>query len=126
MFEIDQGYQPNEIVFDLADRGGISASFLAKVPGPATHLGGACIRSDYDDSFAGEHELEAYERLIHDALLGDRTLFTRADGIERLWEISAPVLAAPPPVRIYAPGSWGPPGTDELIALGRWHLPEPS
>jgi glucose-6-phosphate 1-dehydrogenase len=125
LFESDQGFEPNELVFDLGDRGGISASFLAKVPGPTMHLGKARMRFDYDDSFADEYELEAYERLIHDALLGDRTLFTRADGIERLWEISAPVLQSPPPVRIYEPGSWGPEGTDELIAPGRWHLPEP-
>jgi glucose-6-phosphate 1-dehydrogenase len=124
MFESDQGFEPNELVFDLGDRGGISASFLAKVPGPTMNLGKARFRFDYEDSFADEHELEAYERLIHDALLGDRTLFTRADGIERLWEISAPVLQSPPSVRIYEPGSWGPEGTDELIAPGRWHLPE--
>jgi glucose-6-phosphate 1-dehydrogenase len=126
MFESDQRFEPNELVFDLGDRGGISASFLAKVPGPTMHLGRARFRFDYDESFAGDHELEAYERLIHDAMLGDRTLFTRADGIERLWEVAAPVLQAPPPVRIYEPGSWGPAGTDELIAPGRWHLPEPA
>ena len=80
----------------------------------------------YDDSFAAEHELEAYERLIHDALMGDRTLFTRADGIERLWEVSAPVPEVRPRVRPYAPGSWGPQGIDELIAPDRWHLPEPA
>jgi glucose-6-phosphate 1-dehydrogenase len=123
MFDAHDGFEPNELVFDLADRGGIAASFLAKVPGPTMRLGKARFRFDYEDSFAQDHELEAYERLIHDALLGDRTLFTRADGIERLWEVAAPVLAAPPPVREYARGSWGPPGTDELIAPGRWHLP---
>jgi len=124
MFESDQGFSPNELVFDLGDRGGISATFLAKVPGPTMQLGRARFRFDYEESFAGDHELEAYERLIHDALLGDRTLFTRADGIERLCEVSAPVLQAPPPVRIYEPGTWGPPGTDELIAPGHWHLPK--
>jgi glucose-6-phosphate 1-dehydrogenase len=51
-------------------------------------------------------------------------MFTRADGIERLWEVSTGVLAAPPPVREYEPGSWGPAGTDEFIAPGRWRLPE--
>src|SRR3712207_7052684 len=40
--------------------------------------------------------LEAYERLIHDAMIGDRTLFNRADGIERLWEVATPVLEQPP------------------------------
>jgi glucose-6-phosphate 1-dehydrogenase len=124
MFEAHDAFEPNELVFDLGDRGGIAASFLAKVPGPTMRLGKARLRFDYEDSFADEHELEAYERLIHDALIGDRTLFTRADGIERLWEVAAPVLAAPPPVRPYERGSWGPEGTDELIAPGRWHLPE--
>jgi len=89
-------------------------------------LGQARFRFDYDESFAGEHELEACERLIHDALMGDRTLFTRADGIERLWEVAAPVLDERPPALPYAPGSWGPAGTDELVAPGRWHLPEPA
>jgi glucose-6-phosphate 1-dehydrogenase len=126
MFAVDEGsFEPNQLVFDLADRGGISASFLAKVPGPTMHLAKARMRFDYEDSFADDHELEAYERLIHDALLGDRTLFTRADGIERLWEIAGPVLESPPPVRSYEPGSWGPDGIDELIAPGRWRLPEP-
>ena len=58
--------------------------------------------------------------------MGDRTLFTRADGIERLWEVSAPVLADRPPVLPYEPGSWGPAGIDELIAPDRWHLPGPA
>ena len=49
--------------------------------------------------------LEAYERLIHDAMSGDHTLFTTAEGIERLWELSTPLLEDPPPVRPYAPGS---------------------
>jgi glucose-6-phosphate 1-dehydrogenase len=75
----------------------------------------------------GDHamaRLEAYERLIHDALLGDRTLFTRADGIERLWEVATPLLERPPAVERYAPGSWGPDSVEHLIAPRRWHLPE--
>ena len=52
--------------------------------------------------------LEAYERLILDAMRGDHTLFTTAEGIERLWEVSRPLLEEPPPVRLYPPGSWGP------------------
>jgi glucose-6-phosphate 1-dehydrogenase len=126
MFDSVEGHGPNQVVFDLGDRGGISASFLAKVPGPTMRLAPARFRFDYDESFAGAHELEAYERLIHDALLGDRTLFTRADGIERLWEVSAPVLEHRPPVVRYEPGSWGPAGIDALMAPDRWHLPEPA
>jgi glucose-6-phosphate 1-dehydrogenase len=116
MFGSERGFGPNELVFDLSDRGGIAASFYAKVPGPTMELGPARFRFDYDDSFSDARELEAYERLIHDALVGDHTLFTRADGIERLWEVSAPVLDAPPPVQVYEPGSWGPSGTDAIAA----------
>ncbi len=72
----------------------------------------------------GSGVLEAYERLLHDALIGDRTLFTRADGIERLWQVVAPVLDAPPPLQTYPAGSWGPQqAVAELIAPRRWHLP---
>jgi glucose-6-phosphate 1-dehydrogenase len=124
MFDGVDGFGPNELVFELGDPGGISASFLAKVPGPTMRLAPARFALDYDESFASAHSLEAYERLIHDALLGDRTLFTRADGIERLWEVSAGILDDPPPVHFYAPGSWGPAAAiRELIAPGSWHLP---
>jgi glucose-6-phosphate 1-dehydrogenase len=74
----------------------------------------------YEGSF-GSELIEAYERLIHDALLGDRTLFTRGDGIGRVWELVSKVLADPPPVHVYEPGSWGPKEADELIAPRSWH-----
>jgi len=61
--------------------------------------------------------------LIHDAMSGDHTLFTTAEGIERLWEISEPLLNDPPPTRIYAPGSWGPNAIHQLIAPRAWRLP---
>jgi glucose-6-phosphate 1-dehydrogenase len=67
--------------------------------------------------------LEAYERLILDAMRGDHTLFTTAEGIERLWEVSVPLLEAPPPVRTYSPGSWGPNAIHQLIAPHAWRLP---
>jgi glucose-6-phosphate 1-dehydrogenase len=70
-----------------------------------------------------EDVLEAYERLIHDAICGDHTLFTTADGIERLWELSAPLLAAPPPVRPYPCGSWGPNAIHQLVTPHSWRLP---
>ncbi len=77
-------------------------------------------------SYAGGLRSEAigpYERLIHDALLGDRMLFTRADGLERTWELVEKVLADPPPLHAYAQGSWGPTAADDLIAPREWHLP---
>jgi glucose-6-phosphate 1-dehydrogenase len=67
--------------------------------------------------------LEAYERLILEAVKGNHTLFTTADGVERLWEISQPLLENPPPVRRYAPGSWGPNQIHQLIAPFAWRLP---
>ena len=57
-------------------------------------------------------------------MIGDQSLFTRSDGIERLWEISTPLLDNPPPAEPYKPGSWGPASVDDLIAPYRWHLPE--
>ena len=51
------------------------------------------------------------------------TLFTTADGIETLWEKSIPLLENPPPVRSYAPGSWGPNAIHQLIAPQAWRLP---
>jgi glucose-6-phosphate 1-dehydrogenase len=67
--------------------------------------------------------LEAYERLILDAMRGDHTLFTTAEGIESLWERSAPLLEDPPLVKIYAPGTWGPNAIHQLIAPNAWRLP---
>ena len=63
--------------------------------------------------------LEAYERLILDAMRGDHTLFTTAEGIESLWERSQPLLDDPPPVKPYPPGTWGPNAIHQLIAPQR-------
>ena len=62
----------------------------------------------YEDSFAQANALEGYERLILLAMLGDQSLFTSSDGIERVWEVSEPLLTSPPPVEPYEPGTWGP------------------
>ena len=56
-------------------------------------------------------------------MVGDHTLFTTADGIERLWEVSAPLLERPSPLHAYAPGSWGPEAMQALIAPHSWRLP---
>ena len=115
----------NEIVIDFADPGSITAEFLAKEPGAEMTLGTATMAFRYQDSFCTANDLEGYERLILDAMLGDQALFTRADGVERLWEISAPLLDNPPPAEPYAPGSWGPePSLGRLVAPFRWHLPD--
>ncbi|MYT22620.1 glucose-6-phosphate dehydrogenase, partial [Streptomyces sp. SID7760] len=114
----------NEIVIDFDDPGSITARFLAKEPGPTMQLAEAELTFNYHTSFTTENALEAYEHLILLAMLGDQSLFTRSDGIERLWEVSAPLLDAPPPVVPYAPGSWGPEAVDSVAAPYRWHLPD--
>jgi glucose-6-phosphate 1-dehydrogenase len=114
----------NEIVIDFADPGSIAVEFLAKVPGPELTLAQSTMVFSYSDSFARANALEGYERLILLAMIGDQSLFTRSDGIERLWEISTPLLENPPPVESYPHGSWGPESVNKLIAPYRWHLPE--
>ena len=67
---------------------------------------------------------EAYERLLHDAMDGDHTLFARSDSVERSWEVVQPVICCDdlPAVQPYPAGTWGPPGADALIAPRQWHL----
>jgi glucose-6-phosphate 1-dehydrogenase len=119
----DKPFENDHLTIDLGPEEGIAITFLAKVPGPEINLDRAKMSFRYEGSF-GSELIEAYERLIHDALLGDRTLFTRADGIERTWEIVQPVLDNPPELHFYQPGSWGPKEAYELIAPRRWHLPD--
>jgi len=122
--QIVESFGHDHLTFELGEPGSISASFLAKVPGPTIELGEAHMRFSYADTFGGtERALDAYERLIHDVMVGDRTFFTSSAAIERLWEISEPVLEQPPSVLPYEPGSWGPVEADALIAPRRWHLP---
>jgi glucose-6-phosphate 1-dehydrogenase len=114
----------NEIVIDFGDPGTITGEFLVKEPGPQMRLAEAKMEFRYEDSFATAYELEGYERLILDAMLGDQSLFISSDAVERLWEVSEPLLENPPPVEPYAKGSWGPGSIRHLVAPHRWHLPE--
>ncbi len=128
MFPLDQelipeGFGRDHLTFELGEPGSISTSFLAKVPGATMQLGEAHMKFTYADFGDNEAALDPYERLIHDAMNGDRTLFTSSDAIERLWEISEPVLENPPAAIPYWRGSWGPREIDQLIAPRRWHLP---
>ncbi len=114
---------PDHLTFDLADASKMSLSFYGKRPGPGMRLDKLSLQfAMHDTGLVGE-VLEAYERLILDAMRGDRTLFTTAEGIERLWQVSTHLLEAPPPVRLYAPGSWGPKSIHQLIAPHAWRLP---
>lgn len=129
MFPIDtsqfaDSFGCDHLTFELGDPGSISASFLAKVPGPTLRLGLAHMHFSYGDSFGGpEQALAAYERLIHDVMIGHRTFLTTSEAIERLWEVSDPLLRDPPALEPYEPGSWGPQAAQALIEPHHWHLP---
>ncbi|GGL99964.1 glucose-6-phosphate dehydrogenase [Nakamurella endophytica] len=114
---------PDHLTFDLADESKVSLSFYGKRPGPGMKLDKLSMQfSTHETERAGD-VLEAYERLILDAMRGDHTLFTTAEGIESLWERSIPLLDDPPPVKMYPPGTWGPNAIHQLIAPHAWRLP---
>ena len=114
---------PDHLTFDLADASKVSLSFYGKRPGPGMRLDKLSLPFAMHDAGMLGDVLEAYERLSLDAMRGDHTLFTTAEGIERLWEVSVPLLEAPPPVRLYEPGSWGPKSIHQLVAPHAWRLP---
>jgi glucose-6-phosphate 1-dehydrogenase len=106
---------------------GISLRFGAKIPGTVMRLGSVNMDFQYADYF-GSTPSTGYERLLHDCMIGDATLFQRADMVEAGWEIVEPVLdiwQAVPPRSFpnYAAGTWGPREAQELIERdGRtWH-----
>jgi glucose-6-phosphate 1-dehydrogenase len=114
---------PDHLTFDLADASKMSLSFYGKRPGPGMRLDKLSLQFAMHDTGLIGDVLEAYERLILDAMRGDRTLFTTAEGIERLWQVSTPIIESPSPVRFYAPGSWGPNAIHQLVAPRAWRLP---
>ncbi|MDR3470527.1 MAG: glucose-6-phosphate dehydrogenase [Devosia sp.] len=126
MFPVGSGIGaqgPDHLTFDLADASKMSLSFYGKRPGPGMRLDKLSLQFAMHDTGLIGDVLEAYERLILDAMRGDHTLFTTAEGIERLWEVSVPLLEAPPPVRLYPPGAWGPKSIHQLVAPHAWRLP---
>jgi glucose-6-phosphate 1-dehydrogenase len=114
---------PDHLTFDLADQAKVSLSFYGKRPGPGMKLDKHSMQFEMAGTEAAGDVLEVYERLILDAMHGDHTLYTASQGIERLWEVSAPLLDDPPPVRGYDIGSWGPNAIHQLIAPHAWRLP---
>jgi glucose-6-phosphate 1-dehydrogenase len=118
-FEVgSEGLRPNTLIVHIQPDEGVSLSFAAKVPGQ-----GMTIRTVHMDFvYGGAFRVglpEAYERLILDAMLGDATLFTRADEVEEQWAL-VDAMVAPwrrdrPAFPNYAAGTWGPPASDQLI-----------
>ena len=114
---------PDHLTFDLADSSKLSLSFYGKRPGPGMKLDKLSLQFALQETTYEGDVLEAYERLIHDAMIGDRTLFTTSLDIERLWEVATPLIERPPPLHLYPDGSWGPDEMKQLIAPSHWRLP---
>jgi glucose-6-phosphate 1-dehydrogenase len=114
---------PDHLTFDLADASKVSLSFYGKRPGPGMKLYKLSMQFSSQEIDTVVDVLEAYERLILDAMRGDHTLFTTSEGIESLWERSEDLLADPPPAKMYQPGTWGPNAIHQLIAPNAWRLP---
>jgi glucose-6-phosphate 1-dehydrogenase len=113
--------EPNQIVVKLDPFTGIRAILAAR---RADAPGATRIELDMEFRAQGGEGATPYEVLLHAAMVGDATRFTRQDGVEETWRIMQPLLDAPPPVHAYAPGSWGPEEADKLVAgFGSWHGP---
>jgi glucose-6-phosphate 1-dehydrogenase len=118
--------EANSLVLRIQPDEGISLRFGAKAPTPTLSIRSVNMDFLYGSSFLADVP-EAYETLILDAIRGDGTLFTRQDGVERSWEICDPLLerwqSGTP--QLYAAGSWGPDGSDDLLARDgrRWRRP---
>ncbi|HXZ40300.1 MAG TPA: glucose-6-phosphate dehydrogenase [Terriglobales bacterium] len=114
-----ENLMPNQLVLHIQPEEGISLQFAAKVPGPIMRLGAVDMNFEYADYF-GTQPSTGYERLLHDCMIGDATLFQRADMVEAGWCVVSPVLdvwKALPPRNFpnYATGTWGPKEADELL-----------
>ena len=113
--------QPSQIVFKLDPSTGIRIildALRADARGPRE------VALDVEFAHAGGEGPAPYEVLLHAALQGDSSHFTRQDSVEETWRIVQPLLDAPPPVDRYAKGSWGPAAGDQLVArFGGWHGP---
>jgi glucose-6-phosphate 1-dehydrogenase len=113
--------QANVLSFSLAGDGEIDLTLLAKQPGVDLTVEPATVRLPLARLPEAE-PLPPYVRLIHDVLLGDRSLFTRPDGLAAVWRCARPLLDEPPRLASYAQGSWGPARARKLIAPDRWLL----
>ncbi|MFY3745432.1 glucose-6-phosphate dehydrogenase [Anaeromyxobacter sp. Red801] len=121
-----EGIEPNRLDILIQPEEAICISMKAKRPGPSIQLQPVRLDFSYAD-FGGLPPATGYERLLHDAMIGDATLFHRADMVEASWRIATPVLDvwSTLPARDfpnYAAGSWGPATASELLARDgrRW------
>jgi glucose-6-phosphate 1-dehydrogenase len=122
--------QPNKMVIRIQPDEGISLWVQAKQPGPSINLAPVKLNFAYKD-FGAQVETTGYEQLLYDCMIGDPTLFHRADMVEAAWKIATPILDlwSSLPARDfpnYASGGWGPAAADQLIQRDSrsWSQPE--
>jgi glucose-6-phosphate 1-dehydrogenase len=112
---------PSQIVFKLDPSTGIRMILDAH---RSDHVGPAEIQLDMEFAQEGGEGATPYEVLLHAALIGDSTYFTRQDSVEACWRIVQPLLESPPPVKEYEKGTWGPEDAERLVSrFGGWHGP---
>jgi glucose-6-phosphate 1-dehydrogenase len=122
---------PNDLIIRIQPEEGISWRLNGKVPGGAMNIKPVAMDMLYKTTFQVEPP-EAYERLIHDAIVGDQTLFIRGDEAEAAWMVIDPIeqgwAESKKPPKQYAPGTWGPKSAMDLIELDgrRWMHGGPS
>jgi glucose-6-phosphate 1-dehydrogenase len=126
--QLSRDLRPNAMVVRIQPDEGVCLDFGAKVPGEAFRLRSVGMEFSYARAFPGP-TADAYERLIHDAMIGDATLFIRTDEVDQAWRIVDPFLEAwaedDIPLSFYPAGTWGPHEADLLIArdLREWRDP---
>jgi len=117
----DRRPEPNQLVVRLDPTTGIKLIVEAH---RADQEGAAPIHMDMEFALEGGEGPTPYEVLLHAAMTGDSTRFTRQDGVEETWRVFQPLLDSPPPVQPYAPGTWGPKAAEDLLADHEgWHEP---
>ena len=109
----------NRLVIHVQPDEGITLHFGAKIPGPIVNVGPVDMEFNYKDHFKDQGST-GYERLLYDCMIGDATLFQRADQVEAGWSIVDPVLDVwkALPARSfpnYAAGTWGPEEADQML-----------
>lgn len=113
----------NTLSFELSGDGEIALSLVTKQPGPTMALAAGSAVLPLGTAFASSG-LPAYARLIHDVLLGDRSLFTRPDGLHHVWEVAGALLEGKPDPITYPRESWGPAEARALAGENGWILGE--
>jgi len=123
--------RPNLLRLRIQPNEGIHLRFQVKAPGPEVQVQPVNMHFHYEGAFSQAQLADAYVWLLHDCLLGDSTLFTRADGVELAWRVIDPLICAwkedvHAEFPNYAPGDWGPAAADDLLARDgrRWHVPK--